>query len=69
VTEKPKSEKGAVAPARSLVSEVTIGLGVLAVTAGGALFHPALGLILLGVGLIVLGTRGNEGGGIDAPGL
>lgn len=62
MTQGSKSEEGHIAPARSLVPDVIVGLGVLAVAAGGALFHPGIGLILLGIGLIVIGTRGNEAG-------
>ena len=43
---------------RSLTAEILVGVGLLAVSAGAALFHPGAGLILGGLLLVAVGILG-----------
>jgi hypothetical protein len=44
-------------------TDVLALVGALSIAAGGWLFHPGLGLILLGFTLVLIGTRGAAASG------
>jgi len=57
----PESSPSEVAPARPAhaVPDILVALGIASASAGAWLFHPGAGLILLGVALVLIGTRGS----------
>jgi len=54
-----KPSDGPASRLRRAAPDVFVALGVVAVTSGAWLFHPAAGLILLGAALVLIGTRGS----------
>lgn len=50
---------------RSFFNDLLVAVGVVGVAAGGYLFHPGIGCILLGLAFILIGTRGSISGGSD----
>ena len=61
--ESKPSDETAPKRGRGLLSDLVAGAGVIALTSGAYLFHPGFGLMVLGMALMLIGTRGLAPGG------